>query len=148
MTLLEEKVQQFADKFEEVVNASISPELLIPEIIIDTAITLKDITLNFYNIVEQMEPFGPENMRPIFITHNAIETGYSKIVKERHVRFVIRQGDSTFTGIGFNLAEKYNLLQKDKPFDIVYTLDINEWNGQQNLQLRVIDFKYAETTHS
>lgn len=144
MTLLEEKVQQFADKFEEVVNASIAPELLIPEISIDTAINFRDITMNFYNIVQQMEPFGPENMRPVFITNNAIETGYSKIVKEKHVRFVVRQDDCTFTGIGFNLAEKYNLLQKDKPIDIVYTLDINEWNGQQNLQLRVIDFDTSQ----
>jgi single-stranded-DNA-specific exonuclease len=140
MTLLEEKVQQFADKFEEVVHASISPELLIPEIVIDTTIPFKEITQGFYNIVLQMEPFGPENMRPVFITRNVIETGYSKIVKEKHVRFVVRQGDCTFTGIGFNLAEKFHFLQKDKPCNIVYTLDINEWNGQQNLQLRVIDF--------
>jgi len=140
MTLLEEKVQQFTDKFEEVVHASILPELLIPEIVIDTAITFKDITQNFYNIILQMEPFGPENMRPVFITRNVTETGWSKIVKEKHVRFVARQGDCTFTGIGFNLAAKFDILQKDKPFDIVYTLDMNEWNGQQNLQLRVIDF--------
>jgi single-stranded-DNA-specific exonuclease len=140
MTLLEEKVKQFADKFEEVVHASIAPELLIPEIVIDTAATFKDITKTFYNIVQQMEPFGPENMRPVFITRNVTETGWSKIVKEKHVRFVARQGDCTFTGIGFNLAAKFEILQKDKPFDIVYTLDMNEWNGQQNLQLRVIDF--------
>lgn len=145
MTLQEDKVKQFADKFEEVVKATITPEQLIPEIIIDTPITFKDITQTFYSIILQMEPFGPENMRPIFITRNAIETGFSKIVKEKHVRFVVKQGESTFTGIGFNLFEKFHLLQKDKPFDIVYTLDINEWNGQQNLQLRVIDINAAET---
>lgn len=144
MTLREDKVNQFADKFEEVVKATITPEQLIPEIIIDTPITFKDITQAFYNIILQMEPFGPENMRPIFITRNAIETGFSKIVKEKHIRFVVKHGECTFTGIGFNLSEKFHLLQKDKPFDIVYTLDINEWNGQQNLQLKVIDINAAE----
>lgn len=145
MTLLEDKVKQFADKFEEVVKATITPEQLIPEIIIDTPLLFKDITQNLYNIILQMEPFGPENMRPVFITRNVIETGFSKIVKEKHVRFVVKQHQSTFTGIGFNLAEKFHFLQKDKPFDIVYTLDINEWNGQQNLQLRVLDINAAAT---
>ncbi|CAN5394134.1 single-stranded-DNA-specific exonuclease RecJ [soil metagenome] len=145
MTLLEDKVTQFADKFEEVVKATITPEQLIPEFIIDTPLTFKDITQNLYSIILQMEPFGPENMRPVFITRNVTETGFSKIVKEKHVRFVVKQSECTFTGIGFNLAEKFHLLQKDKPFDIVYTLDINEWNGQQNLQLRVIDINAAET---
>lgn len=145
MTLQEDKVKQFADRFEEVVKATITPEQLIPEITIDTPITFKDITQTFYSIILQMEPFGPENMRPTFITRNVIETGFSKIVKDKHVRFVVKQGECTFTGIGFNLFEKFYLLQKDKPFDIVYTLDINEWNGQQNLQLRVIDINAAET---
>lgn len=144
MTMLEENVQQFAERFEAIVHETISPDLLVPEIVIDAAISFKDITQTFYSIILQMEPFGPENMRPIFITRNAIETGFSKIVKEKHVRFVARQGDITLTGIGFNLADKFSLLQKDKPFDIVYTLDMNEWNGVQNLQLRVIDFNIPQ----
>ncbi len=144
MTMLEENVKAFADKFEEVVLSTITEELLVPEIIIDTTINFKDITLNFYSIILQMEPFGPENMRPIFITKNVTETGFSKVVKEKHVRFVVRQGELTFTGIGFNLTHKFHLLQKDKPFDIVYTLDMNEWNGQQSLQLRVIDFNIPQ----
>ena len=144
MTMLEENVKTFADKFEEVVLNTITEELLVPEIIIDTPINFKDITQNFYNINLQMEPFGPENMRPVFITTNVIESGFSKVVKEKHVRFVVKQAELTFTGIGFNLAHKFHLLQKDKPFDIVYTLDINEWNGQQNLQLRVIDFNIPQ----
>ena len=145
MTMLEENVKTFADKFEEVVLNTITEELLVPEIIIDTPINFKDITQNFYNINLQMEPFGPENMRPVFITTNVIESGFSKVVKEKHVRFVVKQAELTFTGIGFNLAHKFHLLQKDKPFDIVYTLDINEWNGQQNLQSRVIDFNIPQS---
>ncbi|QEC67611.1 single-stranded-DNA-specific exonuclease RecJ [Panacibacter ginsenosidivorans] len=144
MTLLEENVKAFADKFEEVVHNTITEESLIPEIVIDAAINFRDITQTFYSIILQMEPFGPGNMRPVFITRNAGETGFSKVVKEKHVRFVARQDGITLTGIGFNLAEKFHLLQKDKPFDIVYTLDMNEWNGQQSLQLRVIDFNIPQ----
>ncbi len=70
-----------------------------------------------------MEPFGPENMRPVFITKNIMDTGYSKIMKEQHIRFVIKHDDITLTGIGFNLFEKFPLLISNKPIDLVYTIE-------------------------
>jgi len=146
MTLLEHNVQQFAEKFEEIVVATIPPELLIPEIVIDAEIQFKDITQGFHNIIQQMEPFGPENMRPIFITRNVSNNGFSRIVKENHIRFVLKQDTYTLTGIGFNLAEKFPLLQKDLPLDVVYSIDTNEWNGEQTLQLKVIDFNIAQSS--
>jgi single-stranded-DNA-specific exonuclease len=139
MSLLPENVTAFANKFEEVVAASIAPHLLIPEIIIDTPITFTEINSSFYNIICQMEPFGPENMRPVFVAKNVSDTGYSKIVKDLHIRFVVKQGNITFTGIGFNMAAKFHLLQMQKPVDMVFTIDENEWNGSTTLQLKVID---------
>ena len=90
-----------------------------------------------------MEPFGPENMRPVFIAKNVLNTGHSKIVKDLHIRFVLTQNGKTFTGIGFNLAEKFHLLQMKQPLDIVFTIDENEWNGEINLQLKVIDLRLS-----
>ena len=92
-----------------------------------------------------MEPFGPENLRPVFIAKNVMDTGYSKIVKEQHLRFSVRQDGTTFTGIGFNMAEKFDLLNSKLPIDIVFKIDVNEWNGERNLQLRVIDFNASES---
>jgi len=142
LSLLPENVAAFANKFEEIVSASIPEHLLIPEIIIDTEISFADLTQNFYNIICQMEPFGPENMRPVFVAKNVQDTGYSKIVKELHLRFVVKQDKFSFTGIGFNLASKSELLKK--PFDLVFTLDENEWNGNTSLQLKVIDLRSSE----
>jgi single-stranded-DNA-specific exonuclease len=144
LTMLREKVDAFSNMFEETVVSIIEPHLLIPEIIIDTEILFSEIKLSFYNIIKQMEPFGPENMRPVFLTKNIIDTGYSKIVKEQHIKFVVKQDNVVFTGIGFNMADKFYLLQMKKPLDIVYTLDENEWNGQKNLQLKVIDIRLHE----
>lgn len=144
LSLLPENVETFSNKFEEVVNATIAPELLIPEIVIEAEINFKEINFPFYNIVCQMEPFGPENMRPTFIAKNVKDTGYSKIVKEQHIRFVIKQDDATLTGIGFNLASKFHLLQLNKPVDIVFTIDENEWQGNKTLQMKVIDFNVSE----
>jgi single-stranded-DNA-specific exonuclease len=144
MSLLPENVTAFADTFEAVVAATIEPHLLIPEIIIDTPVSFTAINASFYNIISQMEPFGPENMRPVFIAKNIEDTGYSKIVKDLHVRFVVKQHNITFTGLGFNMAEKFYLLQMKKPLDIVFTIDENEWNGNTSLQLKVIDIRLSE----
>jgi single-stranded-DNA-specific exonuclease len=144
MTLLPEKVEAFSLKFEEVVSRIILPELLVPEIVIDAEIDFTELKESFYNIICQMEPFGPENLRPVFISRNLKETGFSKIVKDQHIRFVLKQNGITFTGIGFNQATKFHLLQMNHPLDVVYTLDINEWQGTRTLQLKVIDFRLSE----
>jgi single-stranded-DNA-specific exonuclease len=87
-------------------------------------------------------------MRPVFITKNVWNTSWSKIVKEQHVRFVVKNENVTMTGIGFNMSEKFSLLEMNKPIDIVYTLDENEWNGETNLQLKVIDIRLSDCAAS
>ncbi len=128
-------------RFEQVVCASITEELLIPEIIIDAEVELKDLTPSFYNIIRQMEPFGPSNVKPLFIIRNVRDTGHSKIVKENHIKFSITRDNVIFSGIGFNMVSKFHFLEGQKPVDIVFTLEENEWNDQKSLQLRVIDIK-------
>jgi single-stranded-DNA-specific exonuclease len=144
MTLETAQVEAFREKFEEVVASIITPDLLVPEIVIDAEIDLKDIKQPFFDILKQMEPFGPENLRPVFLAKNVADTGWSKIAKELHIRFVVKQGDSSITGIGFNMADKFPLLENRKPVDIVFTIDTNEWNGTVSLQLRVIDIRRSE----
>ncbi len=144
MTLETGQVDAFREKFESVVAASIEPRLLIPEIMIDAVITLSDISPTFYSILCQMEPFGPENLRPVFLARRLSNTGYSKIVKEEHIRFSLKQGQTTLTGIGFGMSAKFHLLENNNPVDVVFTIDENEWNDTKTLQLRVIDFRASE----
>jgi single-stranded-DNA-specific exonuclease len=144
MTMRPDNVTAFSNKFEEVVSSTIDPRLLIPELIIDAEITFKNINEKFFKIIKQMEPYGPGNLRPVFITRKIQNTEWTRIVKEQHIRFVLKNENITLTGIGFNLAEKFSLLKKNKPIDLVYTIDENEWNGQTNLQLKVIDFRLSE----
>jgi single-stranded-DNA-specific exonuclease len=94
-----------------------------------------------------MEPFGPDNMRPVFVARNVVDTGYSKIVKDLHLRFVVKQQHATFTGIGFNLANKMAILETKKPFDLVFTIDENFFNGETSLQLMVIDLQLSAANH-
>ena len=109
--MLPENIDAFRNKFEAVVNETIDPQLLVPEIIIDAAISFADIKTSFYNILQQLEPFGPENMRPVFIATKVMDTGYSKIVKGQHLKFSLRQNNIVMSGIGFGMADKFHLLQ-------------------------------------
>lgn len=144
MTLEISNIEAFANTFEKEVQARITPEQLIPQIHIDVPIQFKDITPSFYKIMCQMEPFGPDNMRPVFIAKKVINTGYSKIVKELHLKFVVKQNGTTFNGIGFNLAHKFSIVNSNKPFDMVFTIDENEFQGNTTLQLKVIDLLLSE----
>ena len=142
LSMLPENVEAFTKKFEEVVAQTIDPKLLIPEINIDAAIDFSAVSNGFFNILKQMEPFGPLNMHPVFISKYLINAG-SKLVKEKHLRFVLKQNNITFTGIGFNLANKMDIVESNQPLDVVYTIDENEWNGSKTLQLKVIDVKLS-----
>ena len=139
ITLLPEQVEAFTLKFEETVASTIRPASLFPELIVDAILSFDAIRPSFYNILEQMQPFGPGNTQPVFVSRNVSDNG-SRIVKEQHIRFALRQGATFMDGIGFSLAAKFPLLQTGNPFDIVYTIEENDWNNQKNLQLKVIDF--------
>lgn len=141
LTLLPDNLENFSRQFEEIVSRQIEPEQLVPEIVIDAVIDLPVIKPAFYNIICQMEPYGPDNLRPVFLCRGAIDTGHSKIVKEQHIKFSIRQHNTMITGIGFNMADRMDLLGSGKPVDIVFTLSENEWNGEKSLQIKVIDFR-------
>lgn len=141
MTLEPGQVNAFREKFEEVVAATIEPQMLIPEICIDAEISLKDIRQSFYDILCQMEPFGPENPRPVFLARGLTDTGYSRVVKEEHIRFSLCGDNLTMTGIGFGMAQRFDLLRNRQPVDVVFTLDENEWKDTKTLQLRVMDFR-------
>lgn len=142
LTLRPERFEAFSSKFEEVVSRTIPPDLLIPEIEIDAELKLSDIKPAFYNIIKQFEPFGPANMRPVFLTQRVYDfQGNSRIVKDMHIKFVVHQHNGIVVdGIGFGLADKFDIVTKG-PFDIVYSLDENEFNGTSKLQIRVIDIK-------
>lgn len=145
MTMLPERVEDFKKRFEEIVSSRISPELLTPEIVIDAEINFNDIKPAFYKILQQFEPFGPANLKPVFMTRGVVDyRGWSKVVKETHLRFVVQQPHrEVIEGIGFGLAHFYPLLEAG-PVDLVYTVDENEFNGNTKLQLKVLDVRASK----
>ncbi|WP_299046564.1 single-stranded-DNA-specific exonuclease RecJ [uncultured Polaribacter sp.] len=143
LTLLPENFENFKNKFEEIVSKTIDKELLTPEIAIDTEIELSEITPKFFRIIKQMAPFGPQNMKPVFKSVCVRDNGYGKQVgaDKTHVKLNVFQGDNkqTFGAIGFNLGDKIEIVQND--FDIIYSLEENDWNGYKSIQLVLKDLK-------
>jgi single-stranded-DNA-specific exonuclease len=144
MTLALDQLEAFKEAFEQSVAERITEEQLTPEITINSVLPLDNINMNFYQIISQMEPFGPDNMKPIFIAHKVQDTGYSKIVKDQHISCSFKQGKNTLRGIGYNMPQHMNVIQSGKPFDIVFQLQLNDWQGTQSVQLQIIDIKPCE----
>lgn len=135
--------ENFKNKFEEVVAATIDPKLLQPELNIAMELDLADITPKFYRILKQFAPFGPGNSTPLFITKNLKETGYGKCVGEdkTHLRLTVKQGIQQFVCIGFGMGDKKEIACSSNFFNAAYVIDENEWQGNVNLQLRLKDIK-------
>lgn len=144
LTLKESDFDNFKKQFEKVVSESIPEELLTPEISIDAAIDFSAITDKFFRVLKQFEPFGPENMTPLFLTKELKDTGFGKSIgtDNEHLKLFIKQQDSQgFAAIGFGLGSKIALTQNNQLFQAVYSIDENQWNGQTSLQLRLRDIK-------
>lgn len=146
LSLRPENVAAFSRKFEEVVNTSIDERLLTPEILIDTEITVTDIRKSLLNVIRQMEPFGPDNPEPVFIIRAARDTGKSKIVKDKHLRVEISQGNHVIAGIGFGMAHLLTTLQGGRPVDLACKITENEYMGSSTLELRLLDIRSHEST--
>jgi single-stranded-DNA-specific exonuclease len=145
MTMAVDALEGFKVAFEEAVASRITEAQLTPEISINAALPLDDISMQFFQIISQMEPFGPDNMRPIFIAKQVYDTGYTKLVKEQHISFNVTQGKTNVRGIGYNMPDHIKLIKSGKPFDLVFQLQLNEWQGNQSVQMQVIDVKPSET---
>lgn len=144
MTLKEENYQLFKDAFEKEVEKTIHPDMLTQEISVDAEINFTDITPKLTRILKQFEPFGPQNMTPVFLTKNIKDTGYGKPMgqEEEHLKLFVKQNNSEgIPAIGFGLGNKFDLTTHQKPFQAVYCIDENEWKGQLSLQLRLKDIQ-------
>lgn len=144
LTLREDKYEEFKAQFEEVVAASIDPNLLTPEIAIDAPITLQKISPKFLRIIKQFAPFGPGNMSPLFMADNLRDVGFAKCVGEggKHLKLSItQQGSLPIGAIGFNLGDKLALVSGGKSFSAVFSIEENTWNGKVSIQLRLRDIR-------
>ena len=144
LTLEPKHFEAFKERFEQVVAASIDPQLLIPEIKIDSRMNMDRISPKFYRILKQFAPFGPGNSAPCFLAEDLHDTGYAKGVGEesKHLKLAVYQpGSAPIGAIGFNLGDKLELIRDRQAFCAVFSIEENEWNGKVDLQLKIKDIR-------
>lgn len=138
LTMKPEHIESFTERFEQVVAATITDDLLCPEIKIDNEISFTQIDGKFQRIIAQMAPFGPHNMAPVFVSHQVILIGKPYIVGEKHLKLTLKQQNSPiFESIGFGLAAYESLLEPNRSFSVCYTIEENVWRDQKKIQLNI-----------
>ena len=137
-----DKIQDFSDAFEKIVRDRITADQQIPQVEIDAEIELTDINDKFFNILEQMQPFGPGNMRPTFVTKDVYDTGYSKVLNGNHLKLnILKDGQSPKNGVGFGMGNYMELMEQKETVDICYQLYANEWNNQIKIEFKLKDLR-------
>lgn len=136
----------FKQNFIKVANEKISTEDLIPAIYVDSKLNLEDVNDRMLNFLHSMEPYGPGNMRPVFVSSNLSIDGIPKLLgrDQNTLKFSVKQNKTPIESIGFNMAEHYEKLIQNSPIDIAYVIGENDWNGRKYIQLELKDIKLSE----
>ena len=136
----------FKKKFIQVANDKISTDDLIPTIYVDSILNLEELNSRMIKFLNAMEPYGPGNMRPVFVTNNLSIDGIPKLLgrDQNTLKFSVKQNKTPFESIGFNMAEHYEKLIQNAPIDIAYVVGENYWNGQRTIQLELKDIKLSK----
>jgi single-stranded-DNA-specific exonuclease len=145
LTLKKENIAPFMDRFEKYVYSTITEEQLVPRIFIDTELSFSEINDDFFRIMSQFQPFGPDNMSPVFISRNVCDNGTGKMVGSsgEHLKLNLCQEDcqKTLPSIAFCQANHFEYIKSGNSFDICYSIEMNEFRGNRNLQLNIRDIK-------
>ncbi len=142
LTIARDKIEQFRQRLNEISSQQLNEDLLCPKLRIDGEIRLSEINATFYKFLKLLAPFGPQNMRPVFLSKKLQVIGTPSIVGNNHLKFKVRQDGIVMDAIGFNLG---NLLYRIEPgannLDMAYVIEENVHLGRTTLQLRVKDLR-------
>jgi single-stranded-DNA-specific exonuclease len=146
LTLKKENIRPFIERFEQYVNNTITEDQMLPRVLIDTELSFEEINEEFFRVMSQFQPFGPENMSPIFVSRNVFDNRTGRMVgaSGEHLKLDLCQestGTKTIPAIAFGQANHFEYIRKGNPFDICYSVEMNEFRGNKNLQLNIRDIK-------
>ena len=147
LTLKKERVPEFIDCFEKAVSSTITDDQLVPIVDIDLELQFTDITPSFLEILKRFQPFGPENMAPVFVSKNVVAGPGSRLVGSNgeHLKLeLLQDGSALFSAIAFNQSHNFDIILSGRPFQICYSIEENEFRGKTNLQFNIRDIKAGD----
>ncbi len=142
-----EKLDQFRNRFNSILKNCMKEEDILPELSVDVKISFSEISPKFIRILDQFAPFGPGNMRPVFLSEGVALVYPPRIVGTNHIVTSFKQNgnEKVFDAIGFNLGHFADKIDKDKNLvDIVYTIETVTKDGKAFPQIRIKDMQVKE----
>ena len=145
LTIDENNLDKFSILFDEYCKLNLTQDDFIPTIKIDSEIILSHINGRMINFLKYLEPYGPKNPKPKFISRELKVDGIPKVIgkDQTTVKFKVKQNKSIYDAIGFRMIDDYEKLISGKPIDIVYNISENYWNGKTSLQLDIKAIRYS-----
>ena len=142
LTIEIENIPLLRDKLGQVASERLTADLLKPKLSIDSEIRFGEIDQQLIKLINRMAPFGPKNMRPLFLSKGLQVVGNPSVVGKNHLKFRARQDGIVIDAIGFNLGDKiYRISSGEQDVEMVFTIDENEYQGRKTIQLRVKDLR-------
>jgi single-stranded-DNA-specific exonuclease len=142
LAIQEEKIPPFIEKFKKIAREKITEKDLVPAIRIDCEVKLSDFDERLIRLLKLMGPFGPLNLRPVFVSNSLKVVGEASIVGTNHLKLCLEQDGVQMNAIGFNLGDRLDeITQNNGVIDCAYVVEENFWNGKKELQIRLKDIK-------
>lgn len=154
LTLRRENLESFIEAFEALISKNFQQEYFVEQMEIDAEINFSGLfevgenrlqIPRFKRIIDRFEPFGPGNMKPVFLSKNLYSTE-ARILKDEHLKLKVTQPphDLVMDAIGFRMSDKMDFVASGLPFDMIYTLENNTWRDRTTLQLMIKDIRESE----
>jgi len=147
LSILPEKIHSFREKFKKVSDKKLSMHDLVPRLLIDSQLELEQINPVLVKVLELIAPFGPQNMRPVFMSRNLHVWGEPYVVGNNHLRLRVKKAGPVFDCIGFGMGDMIKpLSMKGIRIDLAYVVETNFWNDTYKIQLRIKDLRISDYT--
>ncbi|MCF7741104.1 MAG: single-stranded-DNA-specific exonuclease RecJ [Candidatus Marinimicrobia bacterium] len=144
LTVSDENIETLKSKLTEIADEQITKKMLTPTLNIDSVIKFNQINQRTISVLKKLAPFGPSNMKPIFVAENVSVSGIPRIVGKNHLKFRAIQNKIVISAIGWKLANLYEMLISNRPLNIAFVIEENRYNGMKEIQLNIKDIKYAD----
>ena len=142
LTVQEGNIDYLREEMQKITEVLISQEDLVPSLDIQAEISLKEFDASLLKWLKRFAPYGPQNMRPIFVTRNVEFVGNIQVVGNNHLKFKVKGDGIVIDAIAFNFAEIRDKIKPSRQMaDLAYVIEENTWNGRTTIQMRVKDIK-------
>ncbi len=146
LSMKKENLEAFMDCFERVVTERITDDMKKPKLKISGVLRLKDLNMHLLRVLKKMEPYGPGNPKPVFVSLGVKEVSYRVIGRDsNHLLLSYRKENGEYiSAIAFDSADLLQKIVESSSYDIAYTVGESEYNGTNYLQIEIKDFRFEE----